>query len=102
QGSIGLSVKNGSPGLRSISPAQAASALHISGGLADVGNLISTVRLLGWDISRGWDLTGPVRGDLRWQGSPHPWKSPPTGSLDFGALVNTPANPDEYKKTICY
>ena len=99
QGSIGLSVKNGSPGLRSISPAQAASALHISGGLADVGNLISTVRLLGWDISRGWDLTGPVRGDLRWQGSPYPWKSPPTGSLDFGASVNTLANADANTKS---
>ena len=88
QGTIGMDEKSGALAHRSISPPQAASALHISGGLADVGNLISTVRLLGLDISRGWDLTGPVRGDLRWQGSPYPWKSPPTGSIDFGAPVN--------------
>jgi uncharacterized protein involved in outer membrane biogenesis len=99
QGPIGLTVKSGSPGLRSISPAQAASGLRISGALADVGNLISTVRLLGWDISRGWDLTGPVRGDLRWQGSPYPWKSPPTGSIDFGASVNTLASAEANTKS---
>lgn len=99
QGPIGLAVESGSPGLRSISPVQGASGLRISGGLADVGNLISTVRLLGWDISRGWDLTGPVRGDLRWQGSPYPWKSPPTGSLDFGAPVNTLASAEVNTKT---
>ncbi len=95
QGTIGQREKNGTPGLRSISSSvQNAPALRVSGALADAGNLISTVRLLGWDISRGWDLTGPVRGDLRWQGSPYPWKSPPTGSLDFGASVNTLANAD--------
>jgi hypothetical protein len=99
QGPIGLSVKSGSPGLRSISPAQAVSALHISGAIADVGNLISTARLLGWDISRGWDLTGPVRGDLRWQGSPYPWKSPPMGSLDFGASGTTLASAEANAKT---
>ncbi len=75
-----------------VSSAQAASALHISGALADVGNLISTARLLGWDISRGWDLTGPVRGDLKWQGSSYPWKSPPTGALDFGGTFTSAMN----------
>jgi hypothetical protein len=72
------------PARTASSSAQTASSLHISGTLADVGSLISTARLLGWDISRGWDLIGPVRGDLKWQGSPFPWKSPPTGALDFG------------------
>ena len=98
QGPIGLAAKSDSEGFRSIAAAQAASALHISGGLTDVGNLISTVRLLGWDISRGWDLTGPVRGDLRWQGSPYPWKSPTTGSLDFGAPVIAPASAEANTK----
>jgi hypothetical protein len=99
QGPIGLAVKSGSSGLRSVPPAQPASALHISGGLADVGNLISTVRLVGWDISRGWDLTGPVRGDLRWQGSPYPWKSSPIGSIDFGASVNSMASAEPNTKS---
>jgi uncharacterized protein involved in outer membrane biogenesis len=66
------------------------SGLHIAGSLADAGNLISTARLLGWDISRGWDITGPVRGDLKWQASPDPWQGSPIGTLDFGAPVTTP------------
>ncbi len=99
QGPIGADLKSGPLARKTISPAQAASVLHISGALADVGDLISTVRLLGWDISRGWDLTGPVRGDLRWQGSPYPWKSPPTGSLDFGASVNTVASAETNTKS---
>ena len=99
QGPIGADLKSGPLARRTISPAQAASALHISGALAEVGNLISTVRLLGWDISRGWDLTGPVRGDLRWLGSPYPWKSLPTGSLDFGASVNTVASAEANTKS---
>jgi hypothetical protein len=81
------------------SSAQTASALRISGTLADVGNLISTARLLGWDISRGWDLTGPVRGDLKWQGSPYPWKLPPTGALDFGAPFISAANAEPNAKS---
>jgi AsmA-like C-terminal region/AsmA family len=72
------------PARTASSAPQATSSLRVSGALADVGNLISTARLLGWDISRGWDFRGPVRGDLKWQGSPYPWKSPPTGALDFG------------------
>ncbi len=80
------------PARTAVSSAQATSAVHISGALADVGNLISTARLLGWDISRGWDLTGPVRGDLKWQGSSYPWKSPPTGALDFGGTFTSAMN----------
>ena len=80
------------PARAASSSAQANSSLHVSGALADVGNLISTARLLGWDISRGWDLTGPVRGDLKWQGSSYPWKSPPTGALDFGGTFTSVMN----------
>ncbi len=80
------------PARAASSSAQATSALHVSGALADVGNLISTARLLGWDISRGWDLTGPVRGDLKWQGPSYPWKSSPTGALDFGGTFTSVMN----------
>jgi AsmA-like C-terminal region len=69
---------------KSSSSPQIAPALRISSALADAGNLISAARLLGWDISRGWDLTGPVRSDLKWQGSSHPWTAIPTGTIDFG------------------
>ncbi len=87
------------PARTASSSAQTTPALRISGALADVGNLISTARLLGWDISRGWDLTGPVRGDLKWQGSPYPWKSPPTGALDFGAPFTSAANAEPNTKS---
>jgi len=87
------------PARTASSSAQTTPALRISGALADVGNLISTARLLGWDISRGWDLTGPVRGDLKWQGSPYPWKSSPTGALDFGAPFISAANAEPNTKS---
>jgi hypothetical protein len=87
------------PARKTFSSEQAASAFRISGALADVGNLISTARLLGWDVSRGWDLTGPVRGDLKWQGAPYPWKSPPTGALDFGAPLTNIATIDPNTKS---
>jgi hypothetical protein len=65
--------------------------LHVAGSLVDAGNLISAVRLLGWDISRGWDLKGPVRGDLKWQASPYPWRASPVGTLDFGGEIRSDA-----------
>ncbi len=61
------------------------SGFHVAGNLADAGDLVSTARLLGWDVSRGWDLTGPVRGDLKWRESAIPWREDPVGTLDFGA-----------------
>ena len=63
--------------------------LHVAGNLPDAGTLISTARLLGWDISRGWDLTGPIRGDLQWPRSPYPWQAPPLGTLEFGAAFSS-------------
>lgn len=80
--------------IKEISAAKLASPLHISGAIADAGNLISAARLLGWDISRGWDLTGPVRCDLKWQGSPYPWQTSPTGTLDFGAPPGSGIGPE--------
>jgi hypothetical protein len=74
---------------RSSSSAQIAPALRVSGVLSDARNLIAAARLLGWDVSRGWDLAGPVRGDLKWQGSPRPWTAVPIGSLDFGVPVSS-------------
>jgi uncharacterized protein involved in outer membrane biogenesis len=98
-GPVSLEAKTGPLAHRAVSPAQATSALHISGALVDVGNLISVTRLLGWDISRGWDLTGPVRGDLKWQGSSYPWKSPPTGALDFGGTFTSVMNAEPNTKS---
>jgi hypothetical protein len=57
---------------------------RLSGSLAQVRDLVATAGALGWNISRGWDLAGPVRCDLRWQGARFPWESQPVGSIEWG------------------
>lgn len=64
--------------------APASSNLHVSGSIAHVRDLISTAGAFGWNLSRGWDLEGPLRGDLRWQGAKLPWQLEPVGSLEWG------------------
>jgi AsmA-like protein len=86
-GTIGAPASTKIP-LKIIDPKNAP-VLHIAGNLADAGDLISTARLLGWDISRGWDLKGPLRCDLKWQASPYPWRTAPIGTLDFGSEAPT-------------
>jgi len=71
------------PPSRRNSLAHSAPVLHVSGTIADAGNLISAARLLGWDISRGWDVRGPLRCDLKWPSGTDPWRSS-VGTLDFG------------------
>ena len=63
--------------------------LHISGSIAHVRDLISTVGAFGWNLSRGWDLEGPLHGDLRWQGGKYPWLVDPVGSLEWGGEAGT-------------
>jgi uncharacterized protein involved in outer membrane biogenesis len=82
-GAIGALASSRIP-LKMVDP-KSAPALHIAGNLADAGDLISTARLLGWDISHGWDLKGPLRCDLKWQAAPYPWRAAPIGNLDFGS-----------------
>jgi len=98
-GPIGSQQTTSSMTHKALSSEQTASNLRISGALADVGDLISTARLLGWDVSRGWDLTGPVRGDLKWQSAPYPWKSQPVGAIDFGAPLTSVATIDPNTKS---
>ncbi|MGH9758383.1 MAG: hypothetical protein ACRD4M_11655, partial [Candidatus Acidiferrales bacterium] len=62
----------------------ASANLSVSGSIAHVRDLISTAGAFGWNLSRGWDLEGPLRGDLRWQGAKLPWLAEPVGSLEWG------------------
>ena len=57
---------------------------HVSGNLAQVRDLVATAGVLGWNISRGWDLAGPIRCDLRWQGAKFPWQTQPVGTIEWG------------------
>lgn len=69
--------------------ATASANLRVSGSLAHVRDLISTAGAFGWNLSRGWDLEGPLRGDLRWQGTKLPWHVEPVGSLEWGGETGT-------------
>jgi hypothetical protein len=57
---------------------------HLSGNLTQVRDLVATAGVLGWNISRGWDLAGPVRCDLRWLGAKYPWQTQPVGTIEWG------------------
>jgi hypothetical protein len=57
---------------------------HLTGNLTQARDLVATASAFGWNISRGWDLAGPLRCDLRWQDVAYPWRTQLTGTVDFG------------------
>jgi AsmA-like C-terminal region/AsmA family len=57
---------------------------HLYGNLTQIRDLIVTAGVMGWNISRGWDLSGPLRCDLRWQGAKFPWQTQPVGTIEWG------------------
>jgi hypothetical protein len=59
--------------------------VRLMGNLTQVRDLIATAGALGWNISRGWDVGGPVRCDFHWAGGMLPWQAQPTGTIDWGA-----------------
>ena len=69
------------PGLRDNAP------LEISGQVAHVRDLISSAAAFGWVLSRGWDLEGPLRCDLRWPAGAFPWREHPQGTADWGSAT---------------
>jgi hypothetical protein len=71
-----------SPAIAAKTPA---SALHLAANVVDVHDVLVVAASLGWNLAHGWDVSGPARADLRWQGSPYPWRNPPVGSINWGA-----------------
>lgn len=61
------------------------STVRLAGSLAQVRDIVATAGALGWNISRGWGVAGPVRCDLRWDGGQLPWQAPPAGFVEWGA-----------------
>jgi AsmA-like protein len=61
------------------------SDLRLTGSLRQVRDVIAAAAALGWNISRGWDLAGPARCDLRWDAAPLSWPAQPSGTIDWGA-----------------
>jgi hypothetical protein len=64
-------------------------ALHIQGNTAQVRDVAAISKQLGWDLFHGWDIGGPARCDLRWQGAGRPLHAAIMGTIDWG----TPAAP---------
>lgn len=62
-------------------------AWHVAGAGRDARDIVSAAGALGLNISRGWDLAGPVSCDLLWSGADLPWHVTPTGWIDFGASL---------------
>ncbi len=63
----------------------AANAMRISGNVSDVRDVLAAAAAMGWNVAAGWDISGPVRADLRWQGGQYPWQGPPVGFINWGA-----------------
>jgi len=70
---------------------RALSSAHVSGSVADIGDLQATASSLGWDLARGYELRGPFSCDLQWKGARFLWQAQPDGWIEFGgASLRTP------------
>jgi hypothetical protein len=86
-----VSLAFGSPGSAlqfesSVKPGRRpANAMRISGNVSDVRDVLAAAAAMGWNVAKGWDISGPVHADLRWQGDEYPWQAPPVGFINWGA-----------------
>jgi hypothetical protein len=64
---------------------RATNAMRISGSVSDVRDVLAAAAAMGWNVAAGWDISGPVRADLLWQGGLYPWQAPPVGFINWGA-----------------
>lgn len=69
---------------RSLKARSKPAAWRLSGTMVQVRDLLAAAASVGWNVSRGWDLAGPFRCDLRWQEPQMPWSRPSTGFFELG------------------
>ena len=62
------------------------SSIKVAGEADRVESLFEAAAALGWPLPRGWEITGPARADLRWQGEPYPQLTQPVGSLELAGM----------------
>jgi hypothetical protein len=60
--------------------------VHVQGSTVQARDVISAASQLGWNLARGWDIAGPVRCDLHWQGTRRPWHSEFAGVVEWGTV----------------
>lgn len=61
-----------------------ASNLRVAGHINQIRDVVSTAGALGWNISRGWDVAGPVGFEWAWLGNRFPWLAEPRGTVVWG------------------
>ncbi|HWG59327.1 MAG TPA: AsmA-like C-terminal region-containing protein [Candidatus Acidoferrales bacterium] len=61
-----------------------APGVRIKGSVSQMRELVATANALGWNLSRGWDVAGPMRCDLHWAQGVAPWRAIPTGTIQIG------------------
>lgn len=78
-------------------------AWHITGRAFQTRDLIAGASVIGWNVSRGWDLAGPIACDLRWKDIPYQWPLPrltaairmaafqPNGWIEIGSTASASA-----------
>jgi hypothetical protein len=60
------------------------SNLRVAGHLAQVRDVLAGASAFGWNISRGWDVAGPVAFEFDWIGERFPWQAQPRGNMLWG------------------
>ncbi|MGH9713140.1 MAG: AsmA-like C-terminal region-containing protein [Candidatus Acidiferrales bacterium] len=61
-----------------------ASNLRVSGHINQIRDVVATAGALGWNISRGWDVSGSAAFECVWLGSRYPWLAEPYVTLLWG------------------
>jgi uncharacterized protein involved in outer membrane biogenesis len=60
------------------------SNLRVAGHLAQVRDVLGGASAFGWNISRGWDVAGPVGFEFVWMGARYPWQAQVKGNMFWG------------------
>jgi len=60
------------------------SNLRIAGHLTQVRDVLAGASAFGWNISRGWDVEGPVAFEFDWIGARYPWQASARGNMLWG------------------
>lgn len=66
-------------------------SLNVSGATTNVRDVVAVANSLGWNLARGWNLAGPARCDLHWQGAADTEENAEentlTGSVEWGTAT---------------
>jgi AsmA-like C-terminal region len=61
--------------------------LHVQGSTVQMRDVVVVANQLGWNLARGWDVSGPMRCDLHWEGIGRPLRTSLAGFIEWGTPV---------------